>query len=68
MLGQVTHAFQLWESGQHLFLDAFFQGHINHGTAVTAATKLQDSKAFIGNFHQGNFTAVAGQLWVDLCL
>lgn len=30
VLGQVTHAFQLGERGQHLFLDAFFQGDIDH--------------------------------------
>ncbi|MNT72251.1 hypothetical protein D3C72_2108320 [compost metagenome] len=68
VFGQIAHAFQFRELVQHLLFDPFFQGHVDHGTAVTAAAELQDRQTVFGDLHQRDFTAVARQLRVDLGL
>ena len=65
VFGEIAYAFELRELDQQLLLNTFLQGHIHHGTAVTAAAKLQDSQTVFGDFHQRNASAVACQLWVN---
>lgn len=68
VFGEIAHTFQLREFVQQLLLDPFFQRHIDHGTTVTAAAKLQNGVTVFGDFHQRNATTVTSKLWVDLRL
>ncbi len=69
MFGQVTHAFPVPGTRSAAASRSLLSGHIDYGTTVTAAAKLQELRSLRPViFHQGNATTVTGQLRVDLGL